>query len=157
MEQEGWPPGRHGICRKPSQASGSQQVSKAAQCQTANLLARRRAEGVSCGACSYPKLLRAIEDAKGDLGVLSYGLTCTTLEEVFMAASKAGLAQQDEEKEPASAPNDAHVDVSCPEPSERLQVPVTHTHSVIVWWPGFGRSKMVYGPSGLLLSTGAWS
>ena len=75
-----------------------------------------------CGVCSYPKLLRAIEDAKEDLGVLSYGLTCTTLEEVFMAASKTGPAQQDAEKEPASAPNDTHVDVSSPEPSERLQV-----------------------------------
>ena len=129
---------------------------EAAQCQTANPLARRRAEGVSCDACSYPKLLRAIEDAKGDLGVLSYGLTCTTLEEVFMAASKAGPAQQEAEKEPVSATNDTHVDVSCPEPSERLQVPVTHTDSGIVWWPGFGRSKTVNGPCGLLLSTDAW-
>lgn len=72
--------------------------------------------------CSYPKLLRAVEDRKDDLGVLSYGLTCTTLEEVFLAASKGSTPHQDPDKEPTSPANDTHVDVSSPEPSERLQV-----------------------------------
>ena len=54
--------------------------------------------------------------------MLSYGLTCTTLEEVFMAASKGSAAQQDADKEPPSNSNDAHVELGASEPSERLQV-----------------------------------
>ena len=40
-------------------------------------------------ACSLPGLLQELEDSKEQLGITSYGLTVTTLEEVFLAVSAA--------------------------------------------------------------------
>lgn len=39
--------------------------------------------------CSLPGLLQELEDSKEQLGITSYGLTVTTLEEVFLAVSAA--------------------------------------------------------------------
>lgn len=44
-------------------------------------------------ACRFPALLRELEDSKADLGVDSYGLEVTTLEEVFLAVSAAAAAE----------------------------------------------------------------
>ena len=43
---------------------------------------------VTC-VCSLPGLLQELEDSKEQLGITSYGLTVTTLEEVFLAVSAA--------------------------------------------------------------------
>ena len=48
-------------------------------------------EAVSA-ACRFPALLRELEDSKADLGVDSYGVEVTTLEEVFLAVSAAAAA-----------------------------------------------------------------
>ncbi len=42
--------------------------------------------------CRFPALLRDLEDSKAELGVNSYGLEVTTLEEVFLAVSAAASA-----------------------------------------------------------------
>ena len=43
--------------------------------------------------CSFPALLQELEESKADLGVDSYGLSVTTLEEVFLAVSAAATAE----------------------------------------------------------------
>lgn len=56
----------------------------------------------------FPSLLRALDSSKGEMGIRSYGISVTTMEEVFLhvsrqAAAKAAAAEkQAEESTPAS-------------------------------------------------------
>eukprot|EP01046_Picozoa_sp_COSAG06_P044582 COSAG06_NODE_6031_length_3145_cov_26.486868_1_plen_143_part_10 len=47
----------------------------------------------------FPELLTALEDRKAELGVSTYGLSATTLEEVFLNLDKANKEKKREEEE----------------------------------------------------------
>ncbi len=51
--------------------------------------------------CSLPGLLQDLEDSKADLGITSYGLSVTTLEEVFLAVSAAASEEAKARKQGA--------------------------------------------------------
>ena len=51
--------------------------------------------------CSLPGLLQDLEDSKADLGITSYGLSVTTLEEVFLAVSAAASEEAKAKKQEA--------------------------------------------------------
>merc|ERR1711924_361411 len=47
----------------------------------------------------FPELLTVLEDQKAELGVSTYGLSATTLEEVFLNLDKASKEKKREEEE----------------------------------------------------------
>lgn len=64
--------------------------------------------------CSLPGLLQDLEDSKADLGITSYGLSVTTLEEVFLAVSAAASEEAKARKQEADKlqPSDKHLEDS---------------------------------------------
>lgn len=54
--------------------------------------------------CRFPGLLRELEDSKAELGVDSYGLEVTTLEEVFMAVSAAAASADEAGRQQRNPP-----------------------------------------------------
>ena len=64
--------------------------------------------------CSLPGLLQDLEDSKADLGITSYGLSVTTLEEVFLAVSAAASEEAKARKQEADKlqPPDKHLEDS---------------------------------------------
>ena len=61
--------------------------------------------------CSLPGLLQDLEETKADLGITSYGLSVTTLEEVFLAVSAAASEEAKAKKREAAKlqPQDEHL------------------------------------------------
>ena len=75
--------------------------------------------------CRFPELFRGLEERKGELGITGYGITETTLEEVFLSATRqrsdseeGGHAHSSLDNEHDEAPEDA-ADLL---PSDRLCV-----------------------------------
>lgn len=54
--------------------------------------------------CRFPALLQDLEDSKAEIGVDSYGLEVTTLEEVFLAVSAAASADAKATRQRSSQP-----------------------------------------------------
>lgn len=54
--------------------------------------------GVSSLSCSFAALLTDLEEQKQELGVLSTGLSVTTLEEVFLKVSAGSEAAMDQKQ-----------------------------------------------------------
>lgn len=95
-----------------------------------------RSSDLSFPICSLPGLLQDLEDSKADLGITSYGLSVTTLEEVFLAVSAAASEEAKAKKQEAAKlePSDKPLqgsgsaledkaDMDFPDPKADVQMP----------------------------------